>query len=1323
MSHPINTTPLYIHTLETLCDELVSGRPVLVDDRGTEFQLPTAETRAIFDWYRRNRNKWAQRNMKEDVETIADQLEKEPPELPAIDLPSGEQQKRVTHLKSMKVHRFAGIHHYGTPTQAPEDFEVDFNKPLTLIEGANGSGKTSFLSAITWCLTGYVYRSQREPETVDQSVVLKFADETEAVPEDETLYEMAPITPMPAAEALKSLGDNPLPLDTWVELRFVDYDGNDVGQIRRSIKRSPHGKIVVDKPDFSTLGLDPIAREVGTKMPGLIPYIQLGVASDLGKAVAALTGIKPLEDLATHAAKSQAKLKKDLVEDREAEIQKLDEDFLVVSKDLANLIENHPEIKPKQNLPAPGPEKTIEEELTTIRGHFESLQAKTLSEAQSVLGKSFDYDDQDARKDLMDNVGPALGLLDPEEIGKLLSAKRLSDLRRLGDQEFSRTESLLQRLISEANELAKLGEQSDLAARLRLYARVAGWIKEHQQPPHVIEDCPVCQSALEGKIDQITGKEVAEHIRQFLDTESDYLEKTLVAWEKSALETLANELPEVLASEVKRDLPGEPSNLISTALVEERFKSPRFEETLSPLKQAAQLLCEEALGSLPSFTEPFIATLPACFEDKEGGISQAIRRVTRAVAFARWRQDNDVLCKEAFANIIGKTPPGEETAIASETPVEKRPLCQRLAALDRMVKSATPLTEAVSKVETMTKKLAERRKKEARIELYGRTANAIQPLISLSTLVEAQVAFLMSKLSTETVKWKKGFYMPAFKDAPQVVNTDVEGDGSLVLEAEAEGTRALAQHISNASDLRATLLAFLLAFWQYLLDSRGGLSLFLLDEPQELFDKPNRRRVANSIPTIIENGGRVVVATYDHSLARRTMASSIESLGADNVDHRSIHPLNANRPHIELGYFVEEIEKKRRAFEDPQNTNEHQPARDYIKQLRIYIENRLLDFLDVPASDLPNKPTLLDLINAIRRRINAPSEAFASQAFQTLISHSALANGSPFISLMNESHHGNEDEITFNEVWQVKDACVHIRKLVDAAHEEYERWMRRDPREPASVMPDIPEAIAQPSFDVPVIENLAAFTSETAPGEPLQSQEQFSSSLLANHAVYVINTHNFGFSAPIGCRAIVDLGIENVPDKSLVIALHREKIYARRLLCDTTNPEFIALGSEAENPLKRPPSLVLPTEEVRLLMVVGILFDDPPYYARSTKEADLVNDSDLLEKVEIVFKVRGESALPLALPDQVILGGSCLDPRQLREMEGSLVAIATSEGSALKRIGKAVPGAPHIRQFESIGGLGESMLVRTEDIDEDAFGNLPLLHSARRVLGVLYNVS
>ena len=71
--------------------------------------------------------------------------------------------------------------------------------------------------------------------------------------------------------------------------------------------------------------------------------------------------------------------------------------------------------------------------------------------------------------------------------------------------------------------------------------------------------------------------------------------------------------------------------------------------------------------------------------------------------------------------------------------------------------------------------------------------------------------------------------------------------------------------------------------------------------------------------------------------------------------------------------------------------------------------------------------------------------------------------------------------------------------------------------------------------------------------------------------------------------------------------------------------------------------------------------------------------------------------------------------------KGKLVAIATSRGAALKRVGESVPGIPYLRQFESVGGLGDSLLVRTEDVEGDGMEELPVMHGARLVLGVLYD--
>ena len=133
-------TPLHVHTLETLCKELISGRAVVVDDEGNEFRLVSPESRSILNWYWNNRRKWTQPNKKVDVEAMVNKLDEAPPVFQITEIADESQESRRVYLKSMYVHRFAGIHRYGSPENPPADFEFEFDKGLTLIEGQNGAG-------------------------------------------------------------------------------------------------------------------------------------------------------------------------------------------------------------------------------------------------------------------------------------------------------------------------------------------------------------------------------------------------------------------------------------------------------------------------------------------------------------------------------------------------------------------------------------------------------------------------------------------------------------------------------------------------------------------------------------------------------------------------------------------------------------------------------------------------------------------------------------------------------------------------------------------------------------------------------------------------------------------------------------------------------------------------------------------------------------------------------------------------------------------------------------------------------------------------------
>lgn len=932
------------------------------------------------------------------------------------------------------------------------------------------------------------------------------------------------------------------------------------------------------------------------------------------------------------------------------------------------------------------------------------------------MGETFDPQNKETREDLISNVGKALGLLDPSTLSRLPSAIMLGNLKVLKEEKLQGVETLIQKLLSEADEIEGLAQKPDHAARHRLYARVATWIKEHE---HLLENCPICMKLLGDQTDDVTGEKITKHLEEHVKSNKDYLANTIEAWGNSCDKILADKIPGALFG---KDLPSAPTDLIAKAFGEELFDSDVFKYSLAPLREVARNLCVNALASLQDYEEPKQPSFSEDLLEKCSKFCGTIKRTKRAVAFARWRQINAKECTDAFYKIIGKEVAPAQDKDKEKTEVAEKPLLECLGILDEMVKNAEPIREALLKVGKMGETLKKRRGKENRIESYSQAATAIEDLLKLNTLVKLQVAALMEKLSEDTEKWKNRLYQSGCVGVPELAGTNVETDGALGIDAKIGGTTTSAQHISNASDLRATLLAILIAFWNYLIKERGGLSLILLDDLQELFDRPNRRRVANTIPEIVNAGGRTIIATNDHVFGGQTTSFCIEKIGRDKIDRRQIHPLNTCRPHIELGKFVKAIEAKRQEFEKPENENEDQPARDYINDLRIYIENRLLDFFDNIHPRLPLKPTFSDLVDAIRTRRNNGQEPFGNRTFEKLLSHPAFQNGSDFLNLMNESHHGGANQIMYADVSKIKDGCMQARKLIDYAHEDYERWLQRDAPEPVPDKPDMPEPVETLKFEVPFYKDLAAATSDSGLSEIPDATEKFSDKdWIENYAVYVISTDNFGFSGTRNCRAIVKLSDEPVPDNSLVIALHKDKIYARRLLCCDHNQGMIALGSEASNPLKRTPSLLLPIEEVQLLEVAGILFDNNPHWTKQGGEAALITNYVIPDKVELAFEIRGNSALPLAIPGQKVLAGHSILPNQLKDNKGCFVAIVISGDEAFKRIGDAVPGVSSLRMFESIGGLGESILVHIEEAEDNAFIDLPLLQSTRKVIGVLYD--
>ena len=299
-------------------------------------------------------------------------------------------------------------------------------------------------------------------------------------------------------------------------------------------------------------------------------------------------------------------------------------------------------------------------------------------------------------------------------------------------------------------------------------------------------------------------------------------------------------------------------------------------------------------------------------------------------------------------------------------------------------------------------------------------------------------------------------------------------------------------------------------------------------------------------------------------------------------------------------------------------------------------------------------------------------------------------------------------------------AC--LRTGVEKVHEQFRlhRWREPLASADAAGITAVPlPVMSQPSFSVPVCPDIAAFAGSTPMGGTQDtSTERLEGSWFEGKALFYVRGETLGFAIPSGAVAIVEAEPYPGRDRNLVIARHQGNVLARRLL-KAPGSLGISLAAQMPDPRTPRPTMTYDESKVRLHRIVGAIFTNMAPLAGGG-EATSVDSTPELAQVEVAYRVREDSAVPLALPGQVILGGAELTPSGLDAWEGKLVAVTLDDGSSIfKRVGARLSGnLAHLRQFETIGGFGSSIVVATEVLD--GWISTPVMTSARRVLGVLY---
>lgn len=1289
--------PLHLLTTDILLADLISGRTIATDG-GRTLALSTEHARSVLNWYRVNRAKWAGNVMGTDCEAIINSIATRPPALtlPAL---SAVPEKRELRLVRLVAHRFAGLHAYGTADDAPDDFVFEPAKPITLFEGWNGSGKTSLANAMIWCLTGQLLRPQRLPEAGDREFGVLVQRSEELTSE----HQITPVTPLPhETDWTPELSARVVPVDTWVELTFADADGNLLPPIRRTQSRRPNGKIDETAPEPTELGVEPIAFRLGTTMPGILPFLQIGSSSELGIAIARLTGLADLVELAKHATKAAVRISGQITTERKAELDRIEADFATQRGDLIQRIDEFEAMRPAQALPN-ATDEDANEAVTTLATHFEKLKADGLTDAREVLGESFDPENSEQRQNLENNIGPAVEQL--KKVGQLPSIARVAGLK-LECDEVERVRDRLATLRAEAMTLAELAQNPTLARRTQLYARVAAWMTEHDEHG---PDCAVCRHPLAGVIDPETGLAVTDHLSQ-VQEDSDIVSKTISQWVAGWTGTLSRDLPSVLRNELDRDLPASPAELLRIGLAEELFDTEPFTGTLATLKPSAAALVETATHRLPAFAEPTIAPLPEPISGSAASLVSMIQRIERALAFMVWMDAH----REELRAALELVRRGD-----AETDEPNDSIGAKLDRLDFIVKGVAPISAALTLTGRMATTLTSRARKLEQITACGDAAVALDEIVPIGALAQAQVEGLRSQLQDRAEYWRDQIYQNATTFAPRPQRSGMNAQGVIDIQVGRGTIRAPAQHVSNASALRAALMGFYLAFREHVISTSGGLTILVLDDPQDLLDYDNRQRLARAIAKLAAEGGQIFATTHDRGFARTLVA---EARAADLVAHRSVHPVNTSRQTLETTLAVEELDRKRAAFVD--NPDDATHAQDYVNQARIFIEARLGDLFDdpaYPAHSAPTRaPTLVPLFDRLRGLVAGRSnELFKSPVLERFCNDPGMVNGAEPRRVLNQSHH-DKASISYADVERVDGDLKRLRSGVERVHEEFRRYRWREPlaeEAPSNVVPLV--SVTAPPFNVPVCEDIAAFTGHLPSGGSQSAESEYlSSSWFDDKSLFFVRHDTMGFSIPAGSIAIVESEPSNARDHSLVVARRGTQAYARRLL-RPRNGEGFSLAAEATDPRNSRPTLAFEDHGIDVHRVVGALFARlPPPPGR--EEANEIDSAPVLARIEVAYRVREDSAVPLALPQQTILGGRVLSAADLASMEGEMVALTLTDGaSILKRVGPRVSSAlPYLRQFEAIGGLGDSVIVATETVE--GAPDMPTIAYARPVIGVIY---
>ncbi len=1200
----------------------------------------------------------------------------------------------VWRLDKIEASGFGGLTLCGGPT-----FELRTNGRNWCLNGQNGSGKTSIVSAILWALTGQRIREQDGPikENGERSAVINKAG---------TIIGTWPsFASYPAEE--HQLANS---VEVWVRLTFVNQNGEAASAFRRMVCPTA-GDSITDTTIDPRLLSAPQLLESGLLMPARLAGIGFGEkSSSLYEAVKMLTGLDQLSDVAEGSSQFTHRGRRFLKYGKDSGLDRWSDTFV---DEMTKAVETAEALRFKLPVNRQLGNNTLVSDLQHAAKNASDQAATHFRALKSDIAPDIDTSTAEDRETVRNAVATARMLVNQGTKGVSLFDAWTALEEASEDTNWAK----LPNAIANARIMLKSAinwhtmQMADEKFRLKALAA------QYFVPPHRHSDsarCPLCEGLLSTKEQEALAAQLTE-----LQKDAEEAERKLDDVCRRLEADLLDCFPRGMKQHRDRLATMNPRKSYGIAARERFCEQPPFVDVLVALSAHNRTKIEEQEALLPEFEF-------SKFEEDEKGESESVARLRRSfhsidrlLALVAWWSQHRENFRAAWAELIGIVPDDYEGPALG--------IVARIDLLEEALSKAAPadqLAKSLLGAAVAAEKWAEIRKVQ---DLREEIAKALQPLKDLRHLVGAETARSIANLSgrirdiVERIHLRERLIYEQTSLGRKVVHVG----GSF-----APGLQIDAALVANSSWIRAILWAFIFALREEAIETLNAnpFPLMVLDDPQASFDPRNKRKWAEELARLANmgrtctQGVQLFLVTHERQFYQCMV--DVERLEGEQGLIGGVNSTAGVVTIVNAGWL-------QRAWQEASENNDDSRARDYISDVRIYCEDLLKFMLRGEGPDIPHF-SLGGLIRKLKDLHDDHVPPFDRKVFSQLINTFCGGGGKP-MNLINETHHKDDESIGLAQASEVKNFWE--GKLMGQIHDAFAVYDRYESfyGEPrtfpwAKTVVDFPIGFRDELREVALQQSgiAAAARTDGRAGDGVMTITEWdaaSTVALPNHEVFQLAAGTLEPVASLGDLLIV-CNHAKVNPRNLVVAAHGDALLARRYNEMGEHPEIAVLTGEVVDPYSLPEPLIIAPNTTKLRKVVGTLFAAHQLPVPAIEEnAEIVPLRDptvprrILQGARL-FQVEGRSAEPIALDGQFLITSDVeLGIEHVRTLDGRLVVAIDEDGTRyFKRL-------RCIREVVVLESLNQDGSTSSELLGLDGSSGLPMLSHVREVVGVLFEVN